>query len=90
MIIKGLFDLLLVLLNLVFGWVTLPPMPSVVDDAVVSLLTYINAGMGFVWLVVPRDFVLVMGPVVVVLSNFDRLYTVVMWILRKIPFFGIQ
>lgn len=90
MIIKGLFSLIISLLNIVFGWVSLPAMPSAVDDAFNLLLQYMGNMMGFVWLIVPREMVLVVIPVILVLSNFDKLYTVVMWVLRKIPFLGIE
>ncbi|MDO4261338.1 MAG: hypothetical protein Q4C82_04610 [Eubacteriales bacterium] len=90
MIIKGLFSLIIALLNIVFGWVSLPAMPEAVDTAFQTLLSYIEAGIGFVWLIVPREMVLVVVPVILVLSNFDKLYSVVMWVLRKIPFLGIE
>lgn len=90
MIIKGLFSLIISLLNIVFGWVNLPQMPDAVDAAFDSLLAYMQAGIGFVWLIVPRDLVLVVVPVILILSNFDKLYSVVMWVLKKIPFLGIE
>ena len=90
MILKGLFSLVITLLNIVFGWVNLPAMPSAVDDAFNLLISYMQSGIGFVWLIVPRDLVLVVVPVILLLSNFDKLYTVVMWVFRKIPFLGIQ
>lgn len=90
MIIKGLFSLIIGLLRIVFGWVSLPAMPAAVDSAFQTLLTYMGQGMGFVWLIVPQELVLVVLPVVLVLSNFDKLYSVIMWILRKIPFLGIK
>lgn len=90
MIIKGLFSLIIALLNIVFGWVNLPAMPAAVDEAFTLLLSYMQAGIGFVWLIVPRELVLVVVPVILILSNFDKLYTVVMWVLRKIPFLGIE
>lgn len=90
MIIKGLFSLIIGLLNIVFGWVSLPQMPAAVDEAFTTLLSYMSAGMGFVWLIVPREMVLVVVPVVLVLSNFDKLYSVVMWVVKKIPFLGIE
>ncbi len=90
MIIKGLFSLIISLLNIVFGWVNLPAMPAEVDAAFTTLLSYMGQGIGFVWLVVPRQLVLVVVPVILVLSNFDKLYTVVMWVLRKIPFLSIE
>lgn len=90
MIIKGLFSLIISLLNILFGWVSFPAMPEAVDTAFQTLLGYMSAGIGFVWLIVPKQLVLVVLPVVLVLSNFDKLYGVIMWILRKIPFLGIQ
>lgn len=90
MIIKGLFSLIISLLNIVFGWVNFPAMPSVIDEAFTTLLSYMAAGIGFVWLIVPRELVIAVVPVILVLSNFDKLYTVVMWVLRKIPFLGIK
>lgn len=90
MILKGLFSLVITLLNIVFGWVNLPAMPAAVDDAFNLLISYMQSGIGFVWLIVPRDLVLVVVPVILLLSNFDKLYTVVMWVIRKIPFLGIQ
>lgn len=90
MIIKGLFSLIIGLLRIVFGWVSLPAMPAAVDEAFQMLLDYMAQGIGFVWLIVPRELVLVVLPVILVLSNFDKLYSVIMWILRKIPFLGIQ
>lgn len=90
MIIKGLFSLIIALLNIVFSWVNLPAMPAAVDEAFTLLLSYMQAGIGFVWLIVPRELVLVVVPVILILSNFDKLYTVVMWVLRKIPFLGIE
>lgn len=90
MIIKGLFSLIIALLNIVFGWVSLPPMPEAVNTGFNLLLYHIGNAMGIVWTIVPRDVVVVVLPVVLVLSNFDKLYTIVMWVLRKIPFLGIQ
>lgn len=90
MIIKGLFSLIITLLNLVFGWVNLPPMPEVVDIGFGTLLYNMRMAMGLVWTIVPRDVVVVVLPVVLVLSNFDKFYTIVMWVVRKIPFLGIQ
>lgn len=90
MIIEALFTVILSLLNIVFGWVNLPQMPEAVDSAFDSLLSYMQAGIGFVWLIVPRELVLVVVPVILILSNFDKLYSVVMWVLKKIPFLGIE
>lgn len=90
MIIKGLLSLIIGLLRILFGWVSFPAMPEAVTTVFETLIEYIGAGMGFVWLIVPKELVLVLLPIVLVLSNFDKLYGVIMWILRKIPFLGIE
>lgn len=90
MIIKGLFLFIILFLNIVFGWVNFLDMPSVVDEVFIIFLFYMFVGMGFVWFIVLCDFVLVVVSVVLVFSNFDKLYSVVMWVLKKILFLGIE
>lgn len=90
MIIKLLFELVIGLLELVFGWVSFPQMPEAVTAALDTLLNAMAAAMGFVWLIVPRELVLVALPVILVVENFDKLYSVIIWILKKIPFLGMQ
>ena len=90
MILKLLFELIIGLLEFVFGWVSFPAMPSVVVETFDFVLTYIEMGLGILWLFVPRDVCLALLPLVLALENFDKLYSVVMWILKKIPFLGME
>ena len=90
MILKLLFELVLGLLRIVFSWVSFPPMPEAVTSVIDTLFGYMAVGIGFVWLFIPRQLVLVLLPIVLILENFDRLYRVVMWILRKIPFLNMS
>lgn len=90
MILKLLMELVIGLLNLVFGWVSFPPMPDEIVNATDFLFTYMENAMGFLWLFVPRDLVLIILPLVLVLENFDKMYGIVMWILKKIPFLNMQ
>lgn len=90
MIVKLLFEMVLGLLNIVFGWVSFPPMPEEITAACDILLDSMAGAMGFIWLIVPRELVLVILPIVLVLENFDKLYSIVMWILKKIPFLGMK
>lgn len=90
MIIKLLFNLIITLLNLVFGWVSFPAMPTAVTDSLNVLIEYIESGIALCWLIVPRQLVIAVIPVILVCENFDKLYSVVMWVLKKIPFLGLQ
>lgn len=90
MIIKGLLSLILSLLEILFGWVSFPHMPAPIVTAVDTLMGAIADAVGFIWLIVPRELVIVGIPIILVLENFDKLYSVIMWILKKIPFLGLQ
>ena len=90
MIVKLLFELIINLLNIVFGWVSFPQMPSEVTQALDTLLDAMASAMGFIWLIVPSQLVMVVLPVVLIVENFDKLYSVVMWVLKKIPFLGMK
>lgn len=90
MIIKLLFELIISLLELVFGWVHFPQMPEQLVGYIDYFFDIIGQAMGFIWLIVPRELVLVGLPIILVVENFDKLYSVVMWILKKIPFLGMQ
>lgn len=90
MIVELLFQFVIGFLNVVFGWVSFPAMPEAVTNAIDPLLDALASAIGFIWLIVPRELVLVVLPVILVVENFDKLYSIVMWILRKIPFLGMQ
>ena len=90
MIVKLLFELVIGLLNIVFGWVNFPDMPDAIVNALDTLLNAMISGIGFLWLIFPRDLVIVLLPVVLIVENFDKLYSVVMWILKKIPFLNMK
>ena len=90
MLVEMLFRFVIGFLNTVFGWVSFPEMPQVVTSAIDELMWYIYEGIGFVWLVVPRGLVLAVLPVILIVENFDRLYSIVMWSVKKIPFLGMQ
>lgn len=90
MIIMGLLNIVKVLLNVLFGWVQLPAMPDAVTSIVDTLFYYMEAGIGIVWLFVSQPLVQLLLPLVIVIHNFDHLYKLGMWILRKIPMVGID
>lgn len=90
MILKLLMELVIGLLDLVFGWVSFPPMPDAVVSATDFLFTHMENAMGFLWLFVPRELVIIILPIVLVVENFDKVYGIVMWILKKIPFLNMK
>lgn len=69
----------------------LPQMP----DEVVSVLdqfldlVFVN-GWNAACFFIPMDFVLILVPMVLIVANFEHIYHLIMWVLRKIPVLGIE
>lgn len=89
MIVKLLFEMVLTLLDLLFSWVNFPDMPSQITTYVDIAFNAIESGLGFVWCIVDKRLVVALLPIVLVVENFDKVYSVVMWIVKRIPFIGI-
>ncbi|GLC80241.1 hypothetical protein [Lacrimispora brassicae] len=90
MIIESILNLFSSALKLIFGWINLPDVPPEIADVVNQLFGYMKSGIGLVFLFVPMPLVRILLPLVVVVVNFDKVYKLVMFVLRKIPFLGIE
>lgn len=90
MILESVFNLFSSALKLIFGWVQLPGLPAEVQTVIDQLFQYLQSGMCFVFLFFNISLVKIMLPFVLVVVNFDKVYRLVMFVLRKIPFLGIE
>ncbi|XBX10105.1 hypothetical protein QMP26_19870 [Enterocloster clostridioformis] len=90
MILQAVFDLVAALLKLVFGWINLPDMPSAVTSVIDELFTCIQGGMGIISVFVDMSIVKILLPVLLIVVNFEHVWKFTMFILRKIPFLGIE
>lgn len=90
MIVSLLLDLILGIFQLLFAWVEFPPVPDAILEPMAVMVEVIASGMSFVWLIVPYEIVVILLPIIVVIENFDALYSILMWIIKKIPFLNIK
>ena len=90
MIIKGLFELVFGLLQIVFAPINLPDLPSAVQNVVDKFVSLITSVIGLVGVFVDMELLKVLIPIVIVIANLDKLWNMIMFILRKIPFLGIE
>lgn len=89
MILETVFELFSSAIKLIFGWINLPGLPEDVSSIIEQLFQYMESGMGFVFLFFNMSLVKLMLPFVLVVMNFDKVYKLVMYVLRKIPFLGV-
>lgn len=92
MLTEKLIDAGLFLMDTILNFLdVLPPMP----DKVVEMLdwfftTIFEHGWNGACFFLPMDYVLVLLPLVLVVTRFEDVYHLVMWVLRKIPVLGIE
>ena len=83
MILESVFNLFSSALKLIFGWINLPELPAEIQTVVDSLFQYMRAGLGFVFLFFNMDLVKIMLPFVIVVANFEKVYKIVMYVLKE-------
>lgn len=90
MIIKALFELVFVLLRIVFAPINIPALPGQVQSVIDKLIDIFRGAVGLLSVFVDIDVVKYLIPFVILIVNFDRVYKLVIFILKKIPFLGIK
>lgn len=90
MILESVLNLFSSAIKLIFSWIQLPDLPAEVETVITQLFDYMEMGIGFVFLFFNMDLVKIMLPFVLVVMNFDKMYKLVMYVLRKIPFLGVK
>lgn len=90
MIIKGLFNLVLSLLQLIFAPINLPPLPDGLQNIFDGLLSAMLSAVGLFEVFVRPSTLQLLIPIVIVLVNFEKLWNGIIFILKKIPFLGIE
>ncbi len=91
MLVEWALDLCDGLVKVIFSILgILPDMPDSITTVVDNFFDLIFSGVNVLNFFVPLDTVAILIPIVIAIVNFDRIYKIVMWILRKIPFLSIE
>lgn len=91
MIVEFLIILAKIIFNTlmkIFG--ILPSMPDAVINVVDKIFEILQMGIGIASIFVDFNFIKILIPIYIAIINFDRIAKLVMWIVRKIPFFSIK
>lgn len=90
MIIKGIFNLIYNLLNYVLLPIDLPDFPDTFTNALNDFIGYMEGAVGIVSLFIRPITFRTLLPLCIVMANFEKIYSFIMWVLRKLPFLGIE
>ena len=90
MIIEGLFELIFSLFEIIFSFIELPALPVQIQNVIDRAMSYMLGGIGFLKVFIDFNFLGMLVPIVIIIINLDKIWKLVMFILRKIPFLGIK
>ena len=91
MIVEWAMALVDGLIKVIFSLLgVLPDMPEKATSVVDGFFDLIFDGVEIVNFFVPLDFVSVLIPIIIVIMNFEKVYKLIMWVLRKIPFISVE
>lgn len=87
MLVEGFCRLGLVVLNAVLNALdVLPDMPLPIVSAVNSFIDLIFQGISILNFFIPVSYLGAFVLIAIAVENFEKIYSFVMWVLRKVPF----
>lgn len=78
------------LLKIVFAPINLPQLPDGIQSVLDQLEDVLIGAVGLLGVFIDWSVVKWLIPVVLIVANFDKVWSLIMFILRKIPFLGIE
>ena len=90
MIIKGILELFFSLLQIVFSPIALPQLPAKASAYLDRFIDWILGGYNVIGMFIDLGMVKTLIPIVIVIANLDKVWSFIMFILRKIPFIGVE
>lgn len=90
MIISSILDLFKNLLKLVFGFINLPDFPDVLTSAIDKILEIVFGSFNLLAFFIRPATIKIVIPVLIILINFEEVYKLTMFILKKIPFLNFK
>lgn len=91
MIISLLLASITGLINLVFGILPdIPPIPSELTSVVSNFFDLLFDNAGLVSFFLPMNVVKIALPIAIVIINFEHIYSLLLWVIKKIPALSLE
>lgn len=90
MIVKSLLQVVFSLLQVIFSPINIPGLPEKVQNIFDEFVNWILSGYTIFSVFVDTSVVKLLIPIVIVIANLDKIWSFIMFILRKIPFIGVE
>jgi len=85
-----LLDFLYWLIDFAFGWLNLPQFPEELTTSIDTFLSLIFDNVSLLGFFIRPMTLKIVIPVLIILVNFEYIYHLVMWLIKKLPFLNIK
>lgn len=89
-LLNFLWDLLFMLIQILFGWINIPPFPEDLKNSINSFFDLIFNNLTFLGFFVRPTTLKIVIPLIIFIFNFKYIYKLSMWIIKKIPFINMK
>lgn len=89
-LLNFLWDLLFILVELLFGWINVPSFPEELKNNINKFLDLIFNNLDFLGFFIRPQTLKIVIPLIIFLFNFKYIYKLSMWIIKKIPFLSMK
>lgn len=89
-LLNFLFEFLFLIIQLLFGWINIPPLPVEIKSSINSFLDLIFNNLSLLGFFVRPITLRIIIPLAIFLFSFKDIYKLTMWIIKKIPFLNIK
>lgn len=89
-IFESIGEFLLNILQFAFGWINLPDMPVEITSSINSFLDLIFNNLSLLGIFIRPITLMIVVPLILILINFEMVYKIIIWIVRKIPFLNVR
>lgn len=78
------------IIQFVFSWINIPSFPAELTASIDNFLDLIFDNLSLLGFFIRPTTLKVVIPVLLIVINFELIYKLIMWIVRKLPFISVQ
>lgn len=78
------------IVSIVFGWINLPDFPADLTNSINTFLDLVFDNLSLLGFFIRPTTLKLVVPLLLIVINFELIYKLVMWIVRKLPFVNIK
>lgn len=78
------------IVQIVFGWINLPDFPADLTNSINGFLDLVFDNLSLLGFFIRPTTLKLVVPLLLIVINFELIYKLVMWIVRKLPFVNIK